>query len=425
MRVIGLHAENVKGLKCVSITPTGNMIYITGKNASGKTSVLDCILWALCGTKNIQGKPIRKGQDKAKIQLDLGDKPSQIEMEVVRNFSGEASTLILTGDGKKYPSPQSVLDGITGSSIAFDPLAFSRMDAKQQFEQLRLLVNLKIDPKEMDAKNEFDYEERRKLNAQYKTMSAKISAFPQFPEDLPEKEIDVSEVSQQLTAASAQNASIEVTRQRRTDAIARAERNKGLALKKQEDIRAALVQAEADEKRFAEEIEKLQKEKDEKGVDISSLQEKIGKASEINRLIVAKRQRDELCEEAKHLTLKSDELTEGMKQRTDDKLAALASAKMPVKGLAFGDGNVLFNGVPLEQASTAERIKVGCGLVMKGDKKLRVMRIEDGSLIDASNLKVIEEMANEHDWQVWIEMVQSSEKTAIIMEDGNIVKVAQ
>lgn len=423
MRVLGLFAENIKGLKCVRITPTGNILYITGKNASGKTSVLDCIMWALCGTKNIQGKPIRKGQEKASIILELGDKPSNIEMEVTRNFSGETSALTLTGDGKKYASPQAVLDGITGSSIAFDPLAFSRMDAKQQFEQLRLLVDLKIDPKEMDAQNDFDYEKRRKLNSEYRALSARISAFPEFPQELPAEEIDVSELSQKIGEASAHNTDIEVTRQRRGDAALRAERNRGLAQRKQEELRAALAQAVADETRFDGELKGLQAEKDKEPIDASTLQEQIKTASETNRLIVAKRQRDELCGQAKTLTLQFDELTDAMKERTERKLAALASVKMPVKGLAFGDGNVLFNGVPLEQASTAERIKVGCGLVMKGDKKLRVMRIEDGSLIDADNLKIIEQMADEHDWQVWIEMVQSADKHAIRMEDGNVAAV--
>lgn len=49
MKVISLQAENVKRLKAVAIAPSDNLVEITGKNAQGKTSVLDALWWALAG----------------------------------------------------------------------------------------------------------------------------------------------------------------------------------------------------------------------------------------------------------------------------------------------------------------------------------------------------------------------------------------
>lgn len=40
MKIIKLTAENVKKLRAVEITPTGDLVEITGRNGAGKTSVL-------------------------------------------------------------------------------------------------------------------------------------------------------------------------------------------------------------------------------------------------------------------------------------------------------------------------------------------------------------------------------------------------
>ena len=130
MKIIQLTAENVKRLVAVEIRPDGNMVQITGKNGAGKTSVLDSIWWALSGAKHIQTAPIRKGANQAKIKLDLG------EIVVTRTFKrekeGDGFTTKLEVVGAVKGTPQGMLDSLL-DALAFDPLAFARMDAKAQF----------------------------------------------------------------------------------------------------------------------------------------------------------------------------------------------------------------------------------------------------------------------------------------------------
>ena len=75
MKIIELQAENVKRLKAVEITPNGTLQVIGGKNAQGKSSVLDAIWLALGGGKAAKDTPlpIRDGEATAKVRLDLGD----------------------------------------------------------------------------------------------------------------------------------------------------------------------------------------------------------------------------------------------------------------------------------------------------------------------------------------------------------------
>lgn len=154
MKIVKLTAENVKKLRAVEITPAGEIVNITGRNGQGKTSVLDSIWWALAGTSHIQAKPIRKGETKARIRLDLG------ELIVERRFSDAGSTLFVeNAEGARYSSPQKMLDALLGE-LSFDPLAFARMDGKKQFDELRRVVKLEVDLGKLDGLNRADYERR-------------------------------------------------------------------------------------------------------------------------------------------------------------------------------------------------------------------------------------------------------------------------
>ena len=121
MKIISLTAENVKRLRAVEITPDGNVVTITGRNAQGKTSVLDAIWLALGGGAASKGtiRPIRDGEEKASVRLDLGD------LVVTRTWTGDKTALTVTAaDGAKYTSPQGILDALVGR-LSFDPLEFT------------------------------------------------------------------------------------------------------------------------------------------------------------------------------------------------------------------------------------------------------------------------------------------------------------
>ena len=93
MRVIELRAENYKKLLAVEIHPDPNIQVISGANAAGKSSVLDAIWAALGGSDMAKGtgttEPIRHGQGKANVFLDLGD------IRVTRKWTKSSSTLVV------------------------------------------------------------------------------------------------------------------------------------------------------------------------------------------------------------------------------------------------------------------------------------------------------------------------------------------
>jgi hypothetical protein len=84
---------------------------------------------------------------------------------------------------------------------------------------------------------------------------------------------------------------------------------------------------------------------------------------------------------------------------------------------------VLYQGIPFIQGSAAEQLRVSMAIAMASNPKLKVILIRDGSLLDADNLKVIEEMARDKDFQVWIEAVRENGEIGIFIEDGMVKSI--
>ncbi len=113
-----------------------------------------------------------------------------------------------------------------------------------------------------------------------------------------------------------------------------------------------------------------------------------------------------------------------MEARNAAKAKAISAAKMPVPGLEFGEGEILLNGLPFDQGSDAERLRTSIAIAMAANPKLRVIRVRDGSLLDDDAMKLLGEMAETSDMQVWVEVIQTGSEVAVVMEDG-MVKVAE
>lgn len=431
MKIISLQAENIKKLVAIEITPAGNLVQITGRNGAGKTSVLDSIWWALAGASHIQAVPIRKGANKARIRLDLG------ELKVTRTFArkdgdSEATTAIVVenAEGARFPSPQAMLDSLLGE-LCFDPLAFARMEEKKQFDVLRRFVP-GVDFDAIDNANRGDFQRRTELNRKAKEMRAS-AALIVIPDSVPNVPVDVDAIVQELASASGVAAEIERRRAARIAAQEKANglkasavalRNDASKYREQADVRDTQASAELAEA-AALEAKIDAAEPLPEPPDVTVLQAKISDARGVNEQVAAKRQRMQRLEEAAATEAQAAALTAAMDQRTAERTAAIAAAKLPVDGLGLGEGVVLLNGVPFDQASDAEQLRTSVAIAVATNPKLRVIRIRDGSLLDDDAMALLAAMADEHDMQVWIERVDSSGTIGFVIEDGALAPVVE
>lgn len=425
-RILGFRAENFKKLTVVNITPDGNVIKITGKNGHGKTSVLDAIEAAIEGAKHIPRKPIRTGSKDAMIQLDIGDE--KVDLIVRRRFTeGGGSTLTVeTASGARHAKPQQVLNALIGA-LSFDPADFSRREAAEQSDMLRQLVKLDINPEELDGLNRRDFEMRTDINRDAKALRAQADGIV-MPDNLPAEPIDTKTILDELTEVGEHNASIddgmrervgwseEVAAVRRAATACRENAARLRAQAEAEDAEAVRKEAHADMRAAAIEAAPALPERK----DPAAIRNRLQDAETDNKGIEQRKRKAKLITDAETKEAAAKELTDAIDARTKVKTDAIAAAKMPIDGLSFADGGVLYKGEPFEQCSEAEKIRVGMAIAMAANPTLRVIRIREGNALDEDSMKIVADMAKTQGFQVWIELLKSDDGIGIILEDGHV-----
>lgn len=422
LRVVSLTVENLKRIKAVHIVPVDDLIQLTGKNGAGKSTVLDSIWWALKGKAVVDLEPIRQGEERATIRLDLG---ALIVTRVFRRDEvGEITTSLKveSAEGALFPSPQKLLDDLLGS-LTFDPLGFMEKDEKGKLSDLRKLVNLEVDIDLLDGQNAADYSNRTELNRRAKELAGKVGALRGQLVDVPLELVDTSPLFRRMADASAINSAIENERRARAD-VDKVVADKREKAQQRRDRAAQLVlEAQAlEEEATALALEVTERPELEALVDTSALLEEVQNAeAENTKRKAAKDARDRFtAAEKEHQTEveRADALTQRIAARNEQKGAAIAAAKMPVEGLGFGEGIVTFRGLPLSQASTGEQWSVSLAIAGAMNPTLRVILIRQGALMDSDRIRQTAEWAQANDYQVWMERVEESGKIGIVMEDG-------
>jgi len=431
--IVALEAQNVKRLTAVVIKPDpqGNMVVIGGRNAQGKTSVLDAIAWAIGGANEIPAKPVREGADKATVVIDLGD----IVVERTCLDSGSTTLVVKNKEGLRYSSPQSVMDSLT-SKVAFDPLEFIRLKPDQQLLKLNKLTGL--DFTAIDARKKRIYDDRTVLNRNAEKAKALYESQPIYPDVVA---VDTEALRAELKAANDARQDVDVNRsicenadKFRADAIRGLTRVEARCLQIVDNISALqkqLEEAQVDKKECQQLVEERTKILDQANVKFKESQSKlVGTSGIVNRMRDAEAINAKVeANKTKALRLADWEFikkgaadaTVDINKLDDEKSAMIQAAKFPVVGLNVGDDGVYYNQLPFNQSSGAEQLRVSVAIAAAMNPSLRVMLVRDASLLDSDSMELLRQLAVEHNLQVWCERVGNGDQAAVIIEDGEVV----
>lgn len=405
MKIIKLEAENIKKIKAVEIKPDSNLVQITGANAQGKTSVLDSIWYALGGKEAIDSKPIREGEDQATVTLELDD------LVIKRVFKRRNDAIITTlfvenKDGAHYSSPQTMLDNLVGK-LSFDPLAFSNMKSREQFTLLCDLCEIEYSFDEAAEIKKEIYDERTFINRQRKEFEAEEKNIV-IDDEVQTEKVDAQSLIKQIQEAQEWNAKQETTKHSVKSLAEYIE-------SRYKDIHD--IKQEIDDKNnLLHDLERSV----EAPKEIALLQADLNSAEQINRNAEKFERKNKLSADAAFQQSRADDCTRKLQKIDDDKIAALKASKMPISGLSIDDDQVFYNTIPFEQLSGAEKLKISLAIAVATNPKLKVIRIADGSLLDNNSMSELLKLANEKDYQIWIERVDESGNVGICIEDGMI-----
>jgi len=433
LKIVKLEAENYKRLKAIEIIPEGNTVVISGKNGAGKTSVLDAIWACLSGGdagRKIK-KPVRNGEENAKIVLELD------ELIVTRTWTGDDKTYLTveSKDGAAYKSPQAILDALVGR-LTFDPLEFAGLKSKEQVAALLDVVDIGVDPAALEVERGEFYDERAIVNREVKRLEGVLASTTTPYKDAPTEEVSATSLVAKLEDAK------DVHR-KRDDIASDLERQ----VNESKRITAAVINLKEEFDREKKELEKSFTEKEgqlqndlennDHNVmvtgkeleeisnvlpDIEEIQKEVNDADETNANARAAKAWHEVTKQLKTKQEESKALTDKILAIDKEKSDAIKVAQMPVEGLSFDENGLTFNGVPFAQASSAEQLRISTAMAMAANPKLRVIRVTDGSLLDSDSMKMIEQLAKDNDYQIWIEVVDDSGKMGVYIEDGAVAE---
>jgi len=445
MKIIELQAENIKRLKAIHITPNGSVVPITGRNRQGKSSVLDSIWFALGGEKAVQDKPVRDGEKSAWVKLDMG------EFTVTRSFNeaGNSYLHIEHSDGFKMSSPQKTLDKLLGGSagqrkLAFDPLEFMRMTGDKQAELLKKIVDIPLDGDKLRELSGFDgsmlpsdpierieaiisslMETRKDAKKSAQDITARLDALVvQVGNEQDNiKPVKVSELFEKRQSMEKENNDRDESKQEwqenKQSIIDQEQKADGL-MKEADELLKQVDEAKIAQVEFKKQIIAMPVH----SIDtISEISTQISQADETNKIASLVTQKSDLAEE--FISAEEDIET------SDNRITAVRSyqrdlisqANMPIDGLSFSNGIVTYNDLPLSQAADSEQLQVSLCIAMASNPKVRVVRIKDGSLLDAESMTVLAKVADEHDNQIWIERVKDEPGEGFYILDGEVAEV--
>ena len=428
MKILELRAENFKRLSLVELRPDGNMVVLTGANEQGKSSVLDAIMATIAGGRGMKDipEPIKRGEDRAEVELDLGD------LRIRRVWKqGKPPTIEVTNaDGMKYSTPQSILDALTGS-LTFDPLEFARMQPRDQRATLLRLVELPFDIDENDRQRTALVQAETSARQDVKRAEQEVVIMPAVPADTPDEETPAADIAKELQTRHEAVAANDAKRRELDAHIKRcadgaeyvegaASKIKALEIELQEarekhlTYQNRLVAVEAEKDKLAAEVAGLV------DPDMSELEEKLERLDELNRSVRQKKSNAESRDKLKAARLAAESAKSEVALHDKARAAALAAAKFPVEGLGFSEDGVTLGGLPFAQASESQRIKTSVAMGMAMNPRLRVMLVRDGSALDSKRMEELAELAKENDWQLWVEKVDETGTVGLVIEDGMV-----
>lgn len=421
LRIVGFKAIDFKKIKVVDITPNAFVNRISGANGSGKTSLIDGIMLCLRGTRNVPSQPIRKGAKKALLQVDLGE-------YVARRIFTEGGSpngflVVEPKDGKSsIKGPQEFLNKLVGPN-SYDPLAFIRMDAEQQYRALYKIVLPDVDPNSLNIEKNPDYLKRRELKKEIKALETRRDTI-QIPDNLPAEKRDEAKLLKELGEVGEHNARIEREKNQREQInriLAEAKRRNEDIQKEIEKLRVDLKENDAEISRTYRIIDKWEPLAEPK--DAKHYTEAITAARILNAAIDKRGQRDELQKEIDGIAKRVDTISVALDELETKQTKAIEEAKFPIPGLAFGNEEVIFEGLPFAQVSNADQIRASVAIGMADNPELRVMQVKDGSLLDDASMKIIADMCVKEDFQLFCEIVDTSGDVGVYLEEGEVKAV--
>lgn len=468
--VVQLEGENVKRLYAAAISPTDEVTKIGGWNENGKSSLVDCVSYTLCGGRALPAEPLRRGAKKGRSAIEIASRSTDFGLKAERRYTkkGDILAVLLNGQDAPTKAPQELLNRLYNANAA-QPDEFLDLPTKDKLKSLQRIVGINFD--DLNEESAKLYVERTGVTREAKLLEAQVAGTERY-DDAPKEATNTVDLVAQIKEASNHNEAIAQREQAIKDRAEKSQRLLNRIAEHEEEIeklRAAAVERKQKQSVLKTEITRLagigthvlltketcpcNKSSDEpcnvcdgelaicaacglaevelsdplcdaEPVNAKNLVAQLAEAEETNRKVLANTQRRELEKQMRAKNSEVTKLTLALERIVEEKEKRLSEAKFPVPGLSFSDDGVLLHGIPLEQASQEQQVVTAAAIALAQQPKLRAILMRRGALLDPKHQAALRVWAKENKCQVFLEVVGKDADCEVIIEDGMVEKGA-
>lgn len=433
LKVIKASIQNFKNISYKEVEFEGRSAIIAGPNEIGKSSLIQAILSPL-NSKFMPIEPIKKGEEKAKIELVVAGKINGEEQHYVIStyFSPEHSRgrLVLESEGgAKISGGKATLNEIIGN-ISFDVFEFIRLGrteggksseagVKKQIELLKSFMPNDVLRKlhELDTERAKKYAARTDVNSEVKYIDSLVKGTHYTVEQIEKYSVVQSALSIQesIDKAKKLNDNFDICQniKEKTPIITQDIENKCLELENrikeiQAEIEKNKIEIETANKKYTQAIEWMN---NKSKVDLKPLYDSFDGITEHNGHVEKVKALKEHELNLKTKQAESDQITKDIEKIDQGKKDIFKSSTLPVPGLEFDENQVLLDGLPFneDQVPTSKLIEIGLKLGAALNPNLRLMVIKDGSLLDKKAMDHVLDFCDKNNYQVLVEMVSTTD----------------
>lgn len=424
VKISSLELENVKRIRAVELEPTKDgLTVIGGKNAQGKTSVLDAIAWALGGDKLKPDDPNRKGgatPAKLHIELDNG---------VVVERKGKNGSLHVTDTMGKKAGQQLLNDFV--SQLALNIPRF--MNGSDADKATALLQTLGIDAElaKIDGSIRATFQDRQLVGRDAKSKRAHAEKLPHY-DDAPEEPVSAAELIQEQQAILARNGEKLKAKQDAEDTAKKAEFARtavSASNMRVADLEQQLTEARAELARRTKEAEEAEEKAKVLAQSTAELvlesteeiESSIANIETINNKVRGNQAKAEAVDAATQAEAEYDALTAKLDDLRNERRSLLDGAPLPLPELSIDDdGALTYKDHTWGDMSGAEQLVVATAIVRATKPECGFVLVDKLEQFDTDELKKFGEWAKGEGLQIIGTRVATDDSCTVVIVDGRI-----
>lgn len=482
LRILTAELSNFQNIEYKLINLEGKSVVFIGKNGSGKSATMRAIQSPI-DSSFVPAKAIKNGEERGSIKLKIGGTIDGVDEEYTVDMYFDAEyqkgrIKMKDKDGNVIVSrgaQKSVLEYVSFDIDEFirkgltNTGQISKAGVMEQIEILKrfLSVEEKTTIHKLDKEAEEIYTERTDVNREIEKIKTKVAAYNFTQEELTEFGRDKSAELNELRGKQQDIAGSIVEYERAFSGFEDKKKRAAKLEKETSDLQKAIIaykklkpisdiDLQVDNMSVFSDIfgeinrqlgllEFKIKMIDSKAIELKDLNaetlklEKWLKANskpsveslteDISKLSAHQEKYAKIkeLESLKKFYVESNDRADWITKRLDaikqEKKDVFTNSKLPVRGLAFDENGIYYNGLPFNESShnSATIISVGLKVAMAMNPRLRCIFIKDGSLLDKDTRSKIFNFCNTNgEYQILMEYVDpNAEKDveAVFLEE--------